>query len=63
MYSLEQFASMFADKVRMDAYSAAIERSVRPGDVVVDLGCGPGIFAFLAVGFCSDMRFSVVQTP
>jgi Ribosomal protein L11 methyltransferase (PrmA) len=48
MYSLEQFASMFADKVRMDAYSAAIERSVRPGDVVVDLGCGPGIFAFLA---------------
>lgn len=48
MYSLDQFAAMFADRVRMDAYSAAIEASVRPGDTVVDLGCGPGIFALLA---------------
>ena len=48
MYSLDQFAAMFSDKVRMDAYSAAIEQCVRPGDAVVDLGCGPGIFALLA---------------
>src|SRR5579863_3037280 len=48
MYDLDQFAQMFADKLRMDAYSVAIQRSVRPGDVVVDLGCGPGIFALLA---------------
>jgi len=48
MYSLEQYATMFADKLRMDAYSAAIARTVRPGDAVVDLGCGPGIFALLA---------------
>lgn len=39
---------MFADRVRMDAYAAAIEKSVRPGDAVVDLGCGPGVFALLA---------------
>jgi protein arginine N-methyltransferase 1 len=39
---------MFADKLRMDAYSAAIARCVRPGDAVVDLGCGPGVFALLA---------------
>ena len=32
----------------MDAYSAAIARAVRPGHAVVDLGCGPGIFALLA---------------
>ena len=32
----------------MDAYSAAIARAVRPGDAVVDLGCGPGVFALLA---------------
>jgi protein arginine N-methyltransferase 1 len=48
MYSLNQFASMFADRVRMEAYVAAIEKSVRPGDTVIDLGCGPGIFALLA---------------
>jgi type I protein arginine methyltransferase len=48
MYSLEQFAMMLSDKVRMDAYSAAIAQSVRPNDAVVDLGCGPGIFALLA---------------
>ena len=48
MYSLDQFALMFADKIRMEAYSAAIARSVRLGDAVVDLGCGPGVFALLA---------------
>ena len=48
MYDLDQFAQMFADKLRMDAYSAAIQRTVRLGDTVVDLGCGPGVFALLA---------------
>lgn len=48
MYSLEQYATMFADKLRMDAYSTAIARAVRPDHAVVDLGCGPGIFALLA---------------
>jgi protein arginine N-methyltransferase 1 len=48
MYSLEQFATMFSDKVRMDAYSAAISKSVQPNDAVMDLGCGPGVFALLA---------------
>jgi protein arginine N-methyltransferase 1 len=48
MYSLEQFAMMLSDRVRMRAYSAAIAQSVRPNDAVVDLGCGPGIFALLA---------------
>jgi protein arginine N-methyltransferase 1 len=48
MYSLEQFAMMLSDKVRMDAYSAAIAQSVRPNDTVVDLGCGPGVFALMA---------------
>ena len=38
LYSLEQFAAMFADRVRMDAYIAAIEKAVRPGDTVVQNG-------------------------
>lgn len=48
MYSLEQFANMFSDPLRMDAYRAAIAEYVKPGSVVVDLGCGPGVFAMLA---------------
>ena len=47
-YSLDQFGQMLGDKVRMDAYSAAIARAVRPNDAVLDLGCGPGVFALLA---------------
>lgn len=48
MYFLDEFGDMIADKARFGAYADAIHRVVRPGDVVVDLGCGPGIFALLA---------------
>ena len=48
MYLLDEFGDMIADKARFGAYADAIARAVRPGDVVVDLGCGPGIFALLA---------------
>jgi len=48
MYLLDEFGDMIADKARFGAYADAIQRAVQPGDVVVDLGCGPGIFALLA---------------
>jgi type I protein arginine methyltransferase len=48
MYLLNEFGDMIADKARFGAYADAISRAVRPGDVVVDLGCGPGVFALLA---------------
>ncbi len=47
-YSLDQFGRMIDDKSRMAAYSAALQRAVQPNDTVVDLGCGPGVFALLA---------------
>jgi protein arginine N-methyltransferase 1 len=40
---------MMADRVRMDAYAAAIARTVRPGSVVLDIGAGAGVFSLLAV--------------
>ena len=30
---------------RMEAYTAALRRTVTPDSVVMDLGCGPGVFA------------------
>ncbi len=48
MYRLDDYGAMIADRVRTDAYVAAIARTVRPGDVVIDLGCGPGLLTILA---------------
>jgi protein arginine N-methyltransferase 1 len=45
---LYQHDRMLHDRVRVDAYVAGIEKHVRPGDVVADLGTGSGVLAFLA---------------
>lgn len=39
---------MVADAMRFPAYREAIARAVKPGDSVVDIGSGPGVFALLA---------------
>lgn len=39
---------MIVDAVRTGSYAQAIEAAVRPGSVVLDLGCGPGYFALMA---------------
>ena len=39
---------MLADAPRMDAYAAALRHAIKPDSVVMDLGCGPGVFALLA---------------
>ena len=48
MYSVHFYGQMLADAARMDAYAAALRRTVKPDSVVMDLGCGPGVFALLA---------------
>jgi ribosomal protein L11 methyltransferase PrmA len=48
MYSLEDYGAMIAHRERTAAYSEAVTRAVKPGDVVVEIGCGPGLFSLLA---------------
>lgn len=45
---LAEHEEMLSDTVRVQAYHRGIRSNVRPGDVVVDLGTGTGLLAFMA---------------
>ena len=45
---LDSHLSMLFDTVRLDAFRRAIDATVSPGDVVVDVGCGTGVLSFMA---------------
>jgi len=45
---LAEHEEMLSDSVRVDAYHRGIQRNVQAGDVVLDLGTGTGLLAFMA---------------
>jgi len=45
---LAEHEEMLSDSVRVDAYRRGIRGTVQPGDVVLDLGTGTGLLAFMA---------------
>jgi len=59
MYSLHFYGQMLADAPRMDAYTGALRQAVKPDSVVLDLGCGPGVFALLACKFGARRVYAV----
>jgi SAM-dependent methyltransferase len=59
MYSLHFYGQMLADAPRMDAYVAALRKAVRADSVVLDLGCGPGVFALMACKFGARRVYAV----
>ena len=59
---LDIHEKMLADQVRTEAYRAAIEKYVKPSDVVVDLGAGTGILSFLAAQKKPKKIFALEKT-
>ncbi len=59
MYSLSSYGKMIADAGRIDAYIRALQDAIRPGSVVVDLGCGPGLFALTAIQLGARIVFAI----
>jgi type I protein arginine methyltransferase len=51
LYSLAGYGRMISDHIRTDAYAHALEHDIRVGDIVADIGTGPGILALLACRF------------
>ncbi|MCP3909738.1 MAG: methyltransferase domain-containing protein [Actinomycetia bacterium] len=45
---LSEHEEMLSDSVRVETYHRGIHRQVKPGDVVLDLGTGAGLLAFMA---------------
>jgi protein arginine N-methyltransferase 1 len=59
MYSLHFYGEMIANAPRVEAYVAALRKSVTPDSVVLDLGCGQGLFALLACKFGARRVYGV----
>ena len=59
MYSLAAYGDMIRDRVRMDAYAAALREAIRPGATVVDIGTGTGVMACLACRFGAARVYAI----
>ncbi|HVL36316.1 MAG TPA: 50S ribosomal protein L11 methyltransferase [Burkholderiales bacterium] len=60
---LYEHERMLADARRVDTYREGIARNIRPGDVVLDLGTGTGILAFLAARHGAARVYAIDHSP
>lgn len=60
---LHEQERMLADRPRMEFYRAAIQRHIRPGDRVIDLGTGTGILAALASRRGAARVYAIDHSP
>ncbi len=61
MRMAEYHFSMLLDASRVAAFQQAIEAVVRPGDVVMDLGSGTGLLAFMALRAGAQRIYAVEE--
>ncbi len=60
---LNYHLNMLLDEARMDSYRRAIQASVKPGDVVLDVGCGTGVLSFMACEAGAKRVYAVDSGP
>lgn len=59
MYSLHFYGEMIANGPRVEPYVQALRQTVKPDSVVLDLGCGQGLFALLACRFGARRVYAI----
>ena len=57
------YGRMASDPVRSAAYIRAIQSAIQPGDTVLDLGCGSGIFSVLAAKLGAKKVVAIDPSP
>jgi len=63
VYNIDDYGDMIADRQRTGAFARALEAAVRPGDVVLDIGTGTGIFPLFACRFGASRVHAIESAP
>ena len=60
---LAEHIDYLSDRIRVEQFEAAIEKIVRPGHIVLDLGCGTGILGLMALRAGAGKVYFVDEGP
>jgi protein arginine N-methyltransferase 1 len=62
-YDLQGYGKMIMDRIRTPAYQQALARAIKPGDIVVDLGAGTGLFTLHACRLGAKLVHAIEPNP
>jgi protein arginine N-methyltransferase 1 len=62
-YDLGGYGKMIQDRIRTSAHHQALARAIKPGDVVVDLGAGTGLFTLHACRLGAKLVHAIEPNP